>query len=138
MKTTLKMLWVEDDYDILKAKLFPLSKKGWEVTPCTNFRDAVPLLSLNFDVYLIDLILPHLGIDVEEDRESSGDPRYLGLSLIELIRDARGPSVPVIAFSVVHDPVVDQMLDQLFVDLRFSKGTNISNREICDSIGSLF
>lgn len=139
MKTTLKMLWVEDDCSILDAVVLPLRKRGWQIHSCTNYRDAVELLSKNcdFDCYLIDLILPYLGCEVEEDRDSGLDPRYLGLKLIEEIREKFGQTPPVVAFSVVHDPAVNLALDGLKVNKRFSKGTHTSNRQICDTIEQL-
>lgn len=134
MTTTLKMLWVEDDYDTLQATVLPLQKKGWEISHATSFEDALLLLKQPYDVFLIDLIIPPIGHDVEIDHEISHSPRYLGLKLIEEIRNQLGMRVPIIAFSVVHDPNVNKALDDLSVNYRFTKGTNVSNKEICAAI----
>lgn len=109
MTTTWKMLWVEDDYSVLRAAVVPLRKKGWHIEACTNYLDAVNVLAAreDFDCFLIDLILPQIGCDVIEDRESKDDPRYLGLNLIGIIREKFGLEKPIIAFSVVHDPTVE-------------------------------
>jgi|LakMenEpi03Aug12_release.lakeMendotaPanAssembly.Ray.scaffolds.fasta_scaffold129395_5 CheY-like chemotaxis protein len=136
MMTTLKMLWVEDDFDTLKAAVLPLEKKGWSISYAASYQDALKLLEQNYDVFLVDLIIPQIGSNVEVDDDQSNDTRYLGLKLIEKIRKCFGTNFPVIAFSVVHDPSVNKALDELGVNFRFTKGTNVSNKELCQAIES--
>ena len=136
MKTTWKILWVEDNYPEIKAKMTPLVKAGWEIIPCTNSRDAERILSSgeHFDCFLIDLKLPVIGPEVVEDRIADNDDRYVGVGLIRLIRKLVGFRVPIIVYSVVHDPEVDKLLDDLQVAKRFPKGPNTSSKEVCDAI----
>lgn len=136
MKTTWKILWVEDNYAEINFKVTPLVQSGWKVVPCTNARDAENLIQGEdrFDCYMIDLKLPVIGPDIVEDRVSDDDERYVGIGLIRLIRRHIGDNAPIIVYSVVHDPDADRTLDELKVTARFAKGPNTTNKEVCDAV----
>ena len=40
-----KILWVDDEIQLLKPHMLFLEKKNYEVTPCTNGADAVEMVS---------------------------------------------------------------------------------------------
>lgn len=50
-----KILWVDDEIDLLRAHILFLKSKGFEVTPVSNGSDAVKLVGeINYDLVLLD------------------------------------------------------------------------------------
>ena len=86
MTTTLKLLLIEDDSSMQTALQRALSRRGMEVLPCTDGRQALAQWSaVQPDVVVLDLSLPGLdGLQVLEQA------RRLGLSTPVLILTARG------------------------------------------------
>ncbi len=75
-----RILWADDEIDLLRPHQLFLAERGYDVTPVNNGRDAVRLVSQElFDVVLLDEMMP--GLD--------------GLSTLEQIK-ALNPSTPVI------------------------------------------
>jgi len=57
----IKILWVDDEIDLLKPHILFLKERGYQTTPCSNGRDALGLLSNNdFDIVLLDENMPGL------------------------------------------------------------------------------
>lgn len=55
----IKILWVDDEIDLLKPHIIFLEKKNYEVTTCNNGRDAVDVFSENnFDIVFLDENMP--------------------------------------------------------------------------------
>lgn len=55
----IKILWVDDEIDLLKPHILFLEKKNYEVTTCNNGRDAIDIFSEhNFDVVFLDENMP--------------------------------------------------------------------------------
>ncbi len=53
-----KILWVDDEIDLLRPHIFFLKEKGYNVTSVTNAEDALVLVrSRNFDLVLLDEML---------------------------------------------------------------------------------
>jgi DNA-binding response OmpR family regulator len=75
-----RILWIDDEIDFLKAHIFFLEGKGYNITPVSNGDDALSLIKeQNYDAVLLDQIMP--GRD--------------GMSTLALIREIE-PSLPVI------------------------------------------
>ncbi len=75
-----KILWADDEIDLLRAHHRFLGDKGYEVTPVSNGKDAIALIEQQpFDIVLLDEMMP--GLD--------------GLSTLEQIKTI-APKVPVI------------------------------------------
>jgi len=56
-----KILWVDDEIQLLKPHMLFLEKKNYAVVPCTNGADAVEMVSEEqFDVVLLDENMPGL------------------------------------------------------------------------------
>jgi len=56
-----KILWVDDEIQLLKPHMLFLEKKNYEVIPCTNGADAVESVSEEqFDIVLLDENMPGL------------------------------------------------------------------------------
>jgi DNA-binding response OmpR family regulator len=52
---TIKILWVDDEIDLLKPHILFLEKRNYEVTTCNNGRDAVDIFAENnFDIVFLD------------------------------------------------------------------------------------
>lgn len=62
MTKKIKILWVDDEIDLLKSYILFLEEKGYSVTPAYNGVDALKILNeKNFDVLILDEYMP--GID---------------------------------------------------------------------------
>ena len=57
----IKILWVDDEIDLLKAHIIFLEQKEYQVTTCTNGTDAIDLVEKeNFDIVFLDENMPGL------------------------------------------------------------------------------
>ena len=75
-----KVLWADDEIDLLKPHILMLEEKGFQVTPVTNGTDAVACASREkFDVVLLDESMPGMG----------------GLATLEAIKE-KDPSIPIV------------------------------------------
>lgn len=55
----IKILWVDDEIDLLKPHILFLEKKNYDVTTCNNGRDAIDLFEENnFDIVFLDENMP--------------------------------------------------------------------------------
>jgi CheY-like chemotaxis protein len=56
---TIKILWVDDEIDLLKPHILFLEKKNYQVTTCNNGRDAIDVFEENnFDIVFLDENMP--------------------------------------------------------------------------------
>ena len=56
---SIKILWVDDEIDLLKPHILFLEKKNYNVTTCNNGRDAVDMFQEeNFDIVFLDENMP--------------------------------------------------------------------------------
>ena len=62
MSNTIKILWADDEIDLLKPQLFFLEKKGYHVETVTNGHDALDILEEqnDIDVVFLDESMPGL------------------------------------------------------------------------------
>ena len=57
--TAIKILWVDDEIDLLKPHILFLEKKNYTVTTCNNGRDAIDIFDENnFDIVFLDENMP--------------------------------------------------------------------------------
>ena len=57
----IKILWVDDEIDLLKPHILFLEKKNYHVTTCNNGQDAIDLFdNKNFDIVFLDENMPGL------------------------------------------------------------------------------
>lgn len=55
----IKILWVDDEIDMLKPHILFLEKKNYKVTTCNNGRDAIEIFeNENFDIVFLDENMP--------------------------------------------------------------------------------
>ena len=56
-----KILWADDEIELLRSHQLFLNDKGFEVTPVNNGEDAVAMVQQeNFDIVLLDEMMPGL------------------------------------------------------------------------------
>ena len=75
-----RILWVDDEIDLLRAHLLLLEQKGYTVETATNGEDAVEMVrSKNYDLVFLDEMMPGMG----------------GLKTLSQIKDVT-PNLPVV------------------------------------------
>ena len=75
-----KILWVDDEIELLKPHIMLLQSKGYEVATCNNGYDAIDMASeVAYEVIILDEMMPGM----------------TGLETLPLIKDIR-PTTPVI------------------------------------------
>lgn len=59
MKTKKKIIWIDDEIELLRAHIIFLNDKGYEVTSSTNGEDGIKLIAENdFDLVFLDEMMP--------------------------------------------------------------------------------
>src|SRR6185295_7005511 len=103
-----KILWADDEIDLLKPHILLLEEKGFQVTPVSNGNDAVACAAREkFDVVLLDESMPGMG----------------GLATLEAIKE-KDPSLPVVlvtkneAESLMDDAIGRRIDDFLLKPVR--------------------
>ena len=97
----IKILWVDDEIDLLKSHIIFLETKGYDSSPCNNGRDAIDRVREEyFDVVLLDENMPGL----------------TGIETLAAIKNRR-PSLPVIMITKNEE---EQIMDEAI-------GTKISD-----------
>jgi DNA-binding response OmpR family regulator len=68
----IKILWVDDEVEMLKPHFLFLEERGYDLTPCTNGQDALDLIiDKLFDVILLDENMPGLnGLETLDEIKS--------------------------------------------------------------------
>ncbi|MBT8190702.1 MAG: response regulator [Saprospiraceae bacterium] len=79
--TKVRILWADDEIDLLKPQLFFLEKKGYEVIEVTNGHDAIQALSENDDIECVFL--------------DESMPGITGLETLEKIRE-KNKNIPIV------------------------------------------
>ena len=75
-----KILWVDDEIELLKPHIMLLQSKGYEVATCNNGYDAIDMVAeVAYDMIILDEMMPGI----------------TGLETLPLIKDIR-PTTPVI------------------------------------------
>lgn len=98
-----KILWVDDEIDLLRAHLRLLQEKGYQVDTAANGEDAVELVKAgNYDLVFLDEMMPGMG----------------GLDTLAGIKDSN-PSLPVVmvtkseAESLMEEAIGSKISDYL-------------------------
>jgi CheY-like chemotaxis protein len=103
-----KILWVEDDIELIAPLVRPLIDSGFEIVGCRNLGEALARIKeiQTFDLILLDLILPEIGQHEESD--------FAGLQFLRRLRSEFDVQMPVIVLSVVaNKPEIAKSLKEL-------------------------
>ena len=100
----IKILWADDEIDLLKPQLFFLEKKGYEVTTVSNGHDALDILDEDkeIDIVFLDESMPGLS----------------GLETLSRIK-AKLPNIPIVmitkneAENIMEEAIGSQIDDYL-------------------------
>ena len=100
---SIKILWVDDEIEMLKPHFLFLEDRGYTTTPCTNGQDALDLIEANrFDMILLDENMPGLN----------------GLETLAEIKN-RKPNLPVVMITkneeeqIMEDAIGSKISDYL-------------------------
>lgn len=98
-----KILWVDDEIELLRSHIIFLNEKGYEVDTVTNGEDAISeIKNKNYDLIFLDEMMPGLG----------------GLETLSQIKDIN-PNIPVVMVtkseeeSLMHDAIGSKISDYL-------------------------
>ncbi len=98
-----KILWVDDEIEMLKSHVFFLKEKGYEIDTVTNGEDAIHLVSENdFSLIFLDEMMAGMG----------------GLETLAKIKDIK-PNIPVVMVtkseeeSLMNDAIGQKITDYL-------------------------
>lgn len=96
-----RLLWVDDEIDLLKAHQIFLQKRGYDVATCSNGRDAIDLCRTNdFDLVLLDENMPGLS----------------GLETLSAIKNLQ-PTLPVVMVTKNEaEDIMDQAIGAQIAD----------------------
>ena len=99
--STYKLLWIDDEIELLKAHVLYLEKKGYEVDTVTNGYDAVERCGeVAYDLILLDENMPGLS----------------GLETLSRIKEA-SPSTPVVMVTKSEEEnIMDQAIGSKIAD----------------------
>ena len=100
-ETRKRILWADDEIDLLRPHILYLEGKGYSVTPVMNGEDALArVLEEPFDVVLLDEMMPGMG----------------GLATLAAIKD-RQPTLPVILVTKSEqEELMDEALGRRITD----------------------
>jgi len=88
-----RIMWVDDEIELLRPHIMFLEEKGYEVTPVSSGEQAVELAARNrFDAVLLDEMMPGMG----------------GLETLEKIKEA-DPGIPVIMITKSEE---EELMDE--------------------------
>ena len=98
---SIKILWVDDEIEMLKPHFLFLEDRGYTTTPCTNGQDALDLIEANrFDVILLDENMPGLN----------------GLETLAEIKN-RKPNLPVVMITKnEEEPILEDAIGSKISD----------------------
>lgn len=96
-----RLLWVDDEIDLLNVHILFLTKKGYDVTTCSNGPDAIDLCRENsYDLILLDENMPGLS----------------GLETLSGIKEVQ-PNVPVVMVTKNEaEDIMDQAIGSKIAD----------------------
>lgn len=101
-----RIAWIEDDHDRIGSLVRLLKRDGHEILPYSSWQEVKENIETicACDAIILDIILP----------PTKDDP-YLGLSVLEQLREEHGYQGPVVVCSRVKNPVVLHQLEELGV-----------------------
>lgn len=90
-----RILWIEDDADIIRRVVWPLEKEGFEFSIIRTYSEYLDITEEEFKSFvlvIIDLLLPPGRAEVENNEE-------LGILIVKDIREKKKLEIPIIVFT---------------------------------------
>ena len=124
-----RLLWIDDEIELLKAHIIFLEKKGYEVTTISNAADAIELCRhQTFDLILLDEMMPGIS----------------GLEALQQIKEIQ-PATPIVMCTKSEEEnIMDQAIGSKIADylikpvnpsqILLSLKKNIHQREIVSEV----
>lgn len=101
-----RILWIDDDADLLKGLVRPLEKDGYKIIVAKNEKDALERIEeFNFVLILSEITLP-TGI-----KGSAKPPPFVGMRLLETLLINMKIKTPFIVLSVISD---EEMISDMY------------------------
>lgn len=98
-----RVLFIEDEEELVRDLPPILESKGFEVTATTDIREALRLFAeSDFDVVLTDIAMPPAS-DMNSKALAYG--RETGIEVARRLREAK-PQIPIVALTVIRDPKI--------------------------------
>lgn len=132
---TNKILWIEDDADLLWGLVKPLEKDGYKIISAKDEKEGLEKISeIDFDLIILDIIIP-TGIKGDE-----GGVSFVGMRLLEKLLIEMKIKIPIIVLSVVRDSNMIEIMYQMGVKKVLPKGAYLPSKlknEIYEVLGIL-
>ena len=128
--SNIKILWVDDEIDLLKPHILFLEKKNYAVTTANNGRDALDIFDReNFDVVFLDENMPGLsGLEVlSEMKEKKAATPVIMITKSEeenLMEDAIGSKIDDYLIKPVNPKQVLLTIKKVFIKEGISQEGN--------------
>ncbi len=98
-----RVLFVEDEEELVRDLPPVLESKGFEVTATTDVAEALRIFAeSDFDVVLMDIAMPPAS-SMNEKNVAYG--RETGVGLAQQMQAMR-PNIPIVALTVIRDPQI--------------------------------
>jgi len=127
-----RILWIEDDADMLMGLVRPLEKDGHEIIVAMDEIEALEKIKENkFDLILFDIIIP-TGV-----KEDPGDVPFVGMELLKKLKDMN-ITTPIIVLSVMRNKKMINKMYEMGVKKVLPKGAYLPSKlkkEIYDVLG---
>ena len=127
-----RILWIEDDADMLMGLVRPLERDGHEIIVATDEIEALEKIKENkFDLILFDIIIP-TGV-----KEDPGDVPFVGMELLKKLKDMN-ITTPIIVLSVMRNKKMINKMYEMGVKKVLPKGAYLPSKlkkEIYDVLG---
>ena len=130
---TKKILWIEDEADLLMGLVRPLEKDGHEIIVVKDENEALETIEKSdFDLILFDIIIP-TGIQGD-----MGDVPFVGMRLLENILVGMKIKTPIIVLSVVRDSTMINKMYEMGAKKVLPKGAFLPSKlreEVYEMLG---
>jgi len=124
-----KILWIEDEADIIKYVISPLKRKGFSFQIAESYEEFNKIKhdTDKFDLILLDLILPK--------KNSTPPYDYVGLKILDELTNELKTEIPIIVFTVVNNHKTNSKLSKYNIyDILYKP---IPSAELTDKIESI-
>jgi CheY-like chemotaxis protein len=111
-----KILWIEDEINTVEPLTRLLQDKNTEVLKARSKKEALEILNSEYDLILVDLILPQ---EIDEPFE-----HFVGLSIVRYIIK-NNIKTPLVVYSIVKEPMIENELAAYRIPFFYKGNTDI-------------